>query len=40
MKFISEIPISSGFFMEIKIELLTTKMMENRKPKCYVTEHM
>lgn len=40
MKLIIEVSILSGLFLEIKIELITTMMMENRKPKFNVTEHM
>lgn len=40
MKFISEVSILSGLFLEIKTELIITMMMENRKPKCNATEHM
>lgn len=40
MKLFIEVSILSGLFLEIKIELITTMMTENRKPKCNVTEHM
>lgn len=33
-----QFPLFSGLFLEVKVELLTTVMMENGKDKCSVTE--